>query len=73
MVDWESGLWDDHDEDCHGPIDADWARDEFPDGFIWSCCNETMDKSKGCKVFMHRPDRSKRVKVMKAGSVTVVD
>jgi hypothetical protein len=30
--------WPDHDERCHGPIDTDDNKREFPDSFEWSCC-----------------------------------
>jgi hypothetical protein len=39
-VDFDSGFWADHDEDCHGSIDTDEMRKEFPDGFIWDCCDK---------------------------------
>jgi hypothetical protein len=38
-VDYESDFWADHDENCHGVIDTEEMREEFPDGFIWTCCN----------------------------------
>lgn len=46
-VDRESDYWADHDEDCHGPIDTNENRREFPDGFRWSCCNKLGDED-GC-------------------------
>jgi hypothetical protein len=38
-VDFDGDFWADHDEDCHGLIDTDEMRKEYPDGFIWDCCN----------------------------------
>lgn len=38
----------DHDEDCHGTIDSNWARREYPGGFTWTCCGEKGDETKGC-------------------------
>ncbi|CAN8101493.1 unnamed protein product [Discula destructiva] len=33
-------FWADHDEDCHGDIDTEEMRMEFPEGFVWDCCNK---------------------------------
>jgi hypothetical protein len=60
-VDWAGDSWADHDENCHGPIDTPEMREEFPDGFIWNCCDETGE-AEGCKKARHRPDRTKRIK-----------
>eukprot|EP00746_Dinoflagellata_sp_MGD_P165909 gnl/MRDRNA2_/MRDRNA2_95459_c0_seq1.p1 gnl/MRDRNA2_/MRDRNA2_95459_c0~~gnl/MRDRNA2_/MRDRNA2_95459_c0_seq1.p1 ORF type:complete len:290 (+),score=54.34 gnl/MRDRNA2_/MRDRNA2_95459_c0_seq1:125-994(+) len=46
-VDWQSEYWADHDEGCHGPIDTNANRQEFPDGFRWSCCDKLGDED-GC-------------------------
>lgn len=45
--DYDDDAWPDHDEDCHGPIDTDENRMEFPEGFIWSCCDKQGHRS-GC-------------------------
>lgn len=34
-VDWDSDVWADHDERCHGPIDTRDNRRSFPQGFTW--------------------------------------
>jgi hypothetical protein len=60
-VDWDGDFWADHDEDCHGTIDDEASRIEYPEGFKWDCCEELGDQ-KGCKRSRHRPDRSKRIK-----------
>lgn len=53
--DYESDFWADHDEDCHGTIDSDWCRKEYPDGFIWTCCEKTGTEE-GCKLGRHESD-----------------
>jgi hypothetical protein len=47
-VDWDGDCWPDHDENCHGPIDTNSNRREFPENFIWSCCEKPGDES-GCE------------------------
>ncbi len=49
--DYESEVWDDWDEDCHGRI-LD-QEDEFPEGFIWRCCEEN-GIHEGCELGRHR-------------------
>ena len=46
-IDYDSGVWDDWDERCHGPIDSQSNRREYPDGFVWSCCDKQGDEG-GC-------------------------
>ncbi|KAI0436694.1 hypothetical protein F4803DRAFT_566649 [Xylaria telfairii] len=46
-VDYEGDAWADHDEDCHGTIDTDENRLEYPEGFRWSCCGKVGYRS-GC-------------------------
>lgn len=36
-VDYESFV--DWDEDCHGPMDTSSNRREYPENFLWSCCD----------------------------------
>lgn len=48
--DYESDFWADHDENCHGIIST--LRDEYPEGFIYDCCEED-GTSKGCEVGRH--------------------
>lgn len=55
-VDDEGGFWADHDEDCHGKIDTDEMREEFPDGFRWDCCGQTGD-AEGCHRGAHQSDQ----------------
>ncbi|KEQ97235.1 hypothetical protein AUEXF2481DRAFT_27499 [Aureobasidium subglaciale EXF-2481] len=55
-VDWDGDFWADHDEEIHGTIDLDLA-DEYPQGFMWECCNELGD-SEGCETGPHIADES---------------
>ncbi|KAF4974375.1 hypothetical protein FZEAL_8707 [Fusarium zealandicum] len=60
-VDDSRDFWADHDENCHGIIDTEEMRDEYPEGFIWSCCDQ-LGNTTGCKFGRHEshPDKSKR-------------
>ncbi|KAK7032773.1 hypothetical protein R3P38DRAFT_770695 [Favolaschia claudopus] len=51
FVDW--------DEDCHGPMDCDENRRQFPENFLWSCC-EADGMSGGCATGKHTPVQHKR-------------
>ena len=59
--DYESSQWDDHDENCHGRIDSDFCRSEYPEGFVWDCCNRAGTED-GCRMSRHEadPDKNKR-------------
>ncbi|KAK7535850.1 uncharacterized protein J3D65DRAFT_626472 [Phyllosticta citribraziliensis] len=48
----DDDFWADHDEDCHGPIDDEENKVNFPEGFVWSCCEGQAD-SEGCKTGWH--------------------
>ena len=50
--DFEGDSWVDHDEDCHGTIDTEEMFDNYPDGFIWRCCDRLGD-SAGCTKGFH--------------------
>jgi hypothetical protein len=52
-VDYEGDFWADHDEDCHGEIDTEEMREEFPEGFFWTCCRRAGDEP-GCKLGVHQ-------------------
>lgn len=52
-VDDEDDFWADHDENCHGEIDTEDMRKEYPEGFRWSCRQELGDKE-GCHTGPHR-------------------
>lgn len=49
----DGDFWADHDENCHGIIDSKEMRDEFPDGFVWTCCERT-GTDPGCLLGPHR-------------------
>ncbi|KAK4082343.1 uncharacterized protein Triagg1_2155 [Trichoderma aggressivum f. europaeum] len=55
---YDDDFWADHDEDCHGTIDTDEMREEFPEGFIWNCCDKSGDEL-GCRWGRHQTDPSK--------------
>jgi len=63
-VDWDGDFWADHDEDCHGPIDNESNREEYPEGFIWTCCDKNGEVE-GCKIGRHReePETVKRLRM----------
>ena len=47
QVDWAA--WPDHDERCHGRIDTNANRREYPENFTWDCCDKHGDES-GCEL-----------------------
>ncbi len=51
--DYDSDFWADHDENCHGTIDSDFCRKKYPQGFLWSCCDEPGDDEGGCTTGRH--------------------
>ena len=48
QVDWDSDTWIDWDQRCHGKIDSNVNRREYPDGFVWTCCGKSGERS-GCE------------------------
>ncbi|KAL8364876.1 hypothetical protein RB595_003926 [Gaeumannomyces hyphopodioides] len=60
--DHDGDFWADHDEDCHGTIDSEWARKEFPEGFIWNCCDEIGADAEGCQIGAHVPKSRKKAR-----------
>ncbi|KAK0624199.1 hypothetical protein B0T14DRAFT_426372 [Immersiella caudata] len=56
--DYDSDFWADHDERCHGTIDSDFCRSEYPEGFIWTCCEKGGDEE-GCRMSRHVSDPNK--------------
>jgi hypothetical protein len=61
--DYESSFWADHDENCHGTIDTEDMREEYPEGFTWTCCDK-LGTEEGCTLSRHQPMEglSKRAK-----------
>jgi hypothetical protein len=58
-VDYDADIWADHDERCHGTIDTAEMRKDYPEGFVWDCC-EKDGNEEGCELDVHRPDMGKR-------------
>ncbi|KAI9149029.1 hypothetical protein HJFPF1_11074 [Paramyrothecium foliicola] len=58
-VDEEGDFWADHDEDCHGEIDLDELRKEYPNGYIWSCCDQKGSQP-GCRKHPHKSRQQAR-------------
>ncbi|KAK4198049.1 hypothetical protein QBC40DRAFT_267086 [Triangularia verruculosa] len=50
----ESSVWDDWEDWREGPVDDPKNRYEYPEGFLWDCCNKQAD-AEGCKNGKHRP------------------
>ncbi|KAI1122576.1 hypothetical protein F5Y10DRAFT_71377 [Nemania abortiva] len=59
--DYDGDFWADHDEDCHGVIDCDERREEFPEGFRWSCCQKLGHRG-GCTRGKHSTTSGQRGK-----------
>ena len=51
-VDEEATIWNDHNEDVGGEIDSEEKRSEYPEGFIYDCCDKRGD-SEGCERSRH--------------------
>ncbi|KAK3994483.1 hypothetical protein QBC44DRAFT_391805 [Cladorrhinum sp. PSN332] len=58
-VNWRADTWADHDERFDGPEDTSDNREEYPEGFIWDCCDAQGDAD-GCKKATHRAKDCKR-------------
>lgn len=56
-VDWQSDTWADAEEETWGPHDTEENRENYPDGFVWTCC-ELSGSEQGCKVGPHRTEPS---------------
>ncbi|KAK3291413.1 uncharacterized protein B0H64DRAFT_435768 [Chaetomium fimeti] len=59
--DYDGDFWADHDERCHGVIDTDRMREDFPDGFVWDCC-EKLGSEPGCRRGYHESHPDKKYK-----------
>lgn len=64
--DEEDDFWADHDEECHGPIDTEEMREQFPEGFTWDCCNQ-VGTAPGCTKGHHYAIEGKRMKTTTDG------
>ncbi|KAK4163291.1 hypothetical protein QBC43DRAFT_264369 [Cladorrhinum sp. PSN259] len=54
-------LWPDHNEKYHGPINTSFHRKEYPDQFVWNCCDEPGNEP-GCRRSRHRTKDDERFK-----------
>ncbi|KAF7586147.1 hypothetical protein BBP40_009402 [Aspergillus hancockii] len=65
-TDWNTPDYDffvDHDEACHGVIDSDEMRKEYPEGFIYECC-ERNGEQEPCTTDWHRehePEKKRKL------------
>lgn len=39
MVVEDSSVWNDYEEDHYGPMDTPDNQMEYPEGFLWTCCD----------------------------------
>lgn len=57
-------MFPDHDEQCHGPMDTEENRIDYPERFIYECCDRHGDEAP-CHRDWHREvryDYSKRAR-----------
>ena len=52
-VDYDSDMWADHDEDCHGSYESFIDDPNYAEGFAWDCCDQPGD-DEGCKSTKHK-------------------
>jgi hypothetical protein len=57
--DWDAAEWYDWDETCHGPIDTEEHKREYPDGFMWDCCGKSGTR-RGCTRGKHRESDTRK-------------
>ena len=62
----EQDMFVDHDERCHGPMDTEQNRIDYPENFTWSCC-EGDGLSDGCQTGRH--EERERALVGRDGSI----
>jgi hypothetical protein len=53
--------FEDWDEDCHGPMDSKANRRDYPENFIWNCCDKD-GLAEGCEQGEHVPATRKNKK-----------
>ena len=61
IVDIEHDIWDDWNDKVSLREDH---KDEYPEGFVWSCCDKQVDVKYGCRTGRHKVHEVK-VKVLK--------
>jgi len=64
-LDDDSSTWDDWDDNMGGPMEE--AHDEYPEGFIWSCCERQGGSENFCQLGQHLP-KANRKRARLAGS-----
>lgn len=59
--DFDASIWGtlDWEDERDGPQDSEESREQFPDGFVWSCCQRRGDAEFGCKRGPHRNERER--------------
>lgn len=60
-IDEDDDTWNDWDERCHGPMDTKKNQEQYPEGFIWDCCEQGGDTA-GCTKGHHYAIEGKRMK-----------
>lgn len=55
----DEDAWPDHEEETHGPVDTPENRRDYPEGFIWSCCDKTFNED-GCVNAQHITKQKKQ-------------
>ncbi|KAH9895439.1 hypothetical protein F4778DRAFT_272472 [Xylariomycetidae sp. FL2044] len=65
----DSPVWYDWDERCHGEMDCEETRQEYPEGFAWSCC-DNIGTHKGCTRGPHEAMNGTRGRYAKRVSYT---
>ena len=53
VINRKSHGWADWDEDVHGPMDSYENRRDYPENFMWSCCEKAGDDKSGCEDVPH--------------------
>jgi len=51
--------FEDWDERCHGPMDSSANRREYPENFVWNCCDGD-GTTEGCIEDVHKPGGSRK-------------
>ena len=71
IVDLASDTWDDWLDKNDGPKED--FKDEYPKGFMWTCCGRPGDEVDGCKNGKHKAEgrKSKRAKGIDKGTELV--
>ncbi|KAI0487592.1 hypothetical protein F4859DRAFT_465566 [Xylaria cf. heliscus] len=60
ILDIDPDVFPDDDDIQYGvgsvDVNTDWRREEWPEGFIWQCCNETLNGT-ACRITRHTPKK----------------